>query len=128
MDRLSLSVDQLESVVGDGEYVKSIREGLEKRSLLKRVEEETKKEIKDLNDELLPILAMHGIGSVSSGLGSISYTEGESVSLNRDRLVNAMLKQGWDAAVIAEVMKEGTTRTPYVTLTFRKPPTPKNRG
>lgn len=122
---VKITIDQLESVMRDGDDIKAIRDGLERRAELKGEEERVKDEIKNLNDELLPILAIHDISTVSSSLGSITYTEGESVNLSRDNLINAMLKRGWEASEIAQVVEEGTTRTSYVTLAFRKPPKPK---
>ena len=122
MDRVKVTIDQLDDIMGGGDYADTIRDGLERWAELKEEEERVKQEIKDLNAELLPIMVMHDIGMVSSSMGSISWVEGENVSLNRDKLVNSMLKQGWDAADIAAVMEEGTTRTPYTTIMYKRPP------
>lgn len=118
-DRLKVSLDQLDQL-GLGEMEEMLEFGLKQRAELKMEEEIVKERIKTVNDTVLPLMIGANIGSVSSSLGTLAWSHRVNRSINRDKLVNAMLAAGIKADKINQIVEEATTVSESDTLSFTK--------
>ncbi len=98
-----------------------LHELLQERAKWSATKDLTEIAIKDLNQRIIPIMLAHDLKTYKEqGVGTMTYVEGSSTTLNKDKLKKALLSRGIAADVIAAAIAEATSMSTYVTVQFKK--------
>ena len=98
----------------------NLKKGLGMRAKAKTMADESKTIIEEANELLEPAMSMLDLKTYAvEGVGKVTLKPGTNVSLNKDKLREALLLKQVDYKVIEGAIKRATKTTKYTSVEFK---------
>ncbi len=98
----------------------NLDKGLRMRAMIKEIEDGNKIIKAEANNLIEPAMAMMGLTSyIVEGVGRVTVKEGSRSSINREMILEEMLKYGMSASAASDIVGRATKVSTYTSVEYR---------